>query len=128
MSEILSEPIRWLWWPYIAIGKLCMLDGDPGIGKSLLTIQIAARLSRADPLPDQQGKPTLHYGGPQTTLLLSTEDGLADTIKPAWKRPALTPQKFTCSPAGWAGKMNGTSSPSNNLTCWKRLSKPIARA
>jgi Domain of unknown function (DUF3854) len=33
MSDVNREPIRWLWWPYIAIAKICMLDGDPGIGK-----------------------------------------------------------------------------------------------
>jgi hypothetical protein len=82
MSGVEAEAIAWLWWPYIAVGKLCMLYGDPGIGKTLLMTQLAASLSLGDPLPDQQGKPTLAVGGPQTTLLLSTEDGLADTLKP----------------------------------------------
>jgi AAA domain len=82
MSDVTSEAVQWLWWPYIAVGKVCMLDGDPGIGKTLLMTQIAASLSQGQPLPDQQGEPTLPTGGPQTTLLLSTEDGLADTLKP----------------------------------------------
>jgi AAA domain len=82
MSDVEAEPITWLWWPYLAIGKLCMLDGDPGIGKTLLMTQLAASLSRGQPLPDQQGKFTLETDGPQPTLLLSTEDGLADTLKP----------------------------------------------
>jgi putative DNA primase/helicase len=33
MSEVQAKPITWLWWPYLAISKLAMLDGDPGIGK-----------------------------------------------------------------------------------------------
>jgi DNA repair protein RadA/Sms len=82
MSEVQRQSVHWLWWPYLAIGKLCMLDGDPGIGKTLLMTQIAASLSVGNPLPDQQGKPTLDVGGAQTTLMLSTEDGLADTLKP----------------------------------------------
>jgi AAA domain len=82
MSEVEAEPITWLWWPYLAVGKLCMLDGDPGIGKTLLMTRLAASLSRGEPLPDQQGKPELETGGPHATLVLSTEDGLADTLKP----------------------------------------------
>ena len=82
MDTVEAQPITWLWWPYIGVGKLCMLDGDPGVGKSLLMTQIAASLSRGDPLPDQQGQPTLPTDSPHATLLLSTEDGLADTLKP----------------------------------------------
>jgi hypothetical protein len=82
MSEVEAQPIEWLWWPYLAVGKIAMLDGDPGIGKSLLMTQIAASLSRGYPLPDQQGRLTLATGSPQSTLLLSTEDGLGDTLKP----------------------------------------------
>ena len=82
MSDIEAEPVEWLWELYIAIGKICMADGDPGIGKTLTATQLAARLSRGWPLPDQQGMLTLWPDGPQTTLILSTEDGLADTLKP----------------------------------------------
>jgi DNA repair protein RadA/Sms len=102
MSDVKSQPVRWLWWPYIAIGKLCMLDGDPGIGKSLLMTQIAANLSRGHPLPDQQGKPTLDPGGAQTALLLCTEDGLADTIKPRLETAGADCTKIHVL-TGWLG-------------------------
>jgi len=82
MDTVQAESVEWLWWPYIAVGNLCMLVGDPGVGKSLLMTQLAASLSRGYPLPDQQGQPTLPTGGPHVTLLLCTEDGLANTIKP----------------------------------------------
>src|SRR6266568_8092682 len=77
MDTVQAESVEWLWWPYIAVGNLCMLVGDPGVGKSLLMTQLAASLSRGYPLPDQQGQPTLPTGGPHVTLLLCTEDGLA---------------------------------------------------
>jgi archaellum biogenesis ATPase FlaH len=82
MDCVTAQPVEWLWWPYIAIGSLCMLDGDPGIGKSLLLTQIAATLSRGAALPDQQGEATLPTGEAQHTLLLSTEDSLVHTLKP----------------------------------------------
>ena len=82
MDTVEAHPVEWAWWPYIAIGTICMLDGDPGIGKSLLMAQLAASLSKDDPLPDQQGKPTLPAGGSHHTLILSTEDSLAHTLKP----------------------------------------------
>jgi hypothetical protein len=82
MDTVTRTPVTWLWWPYLAIGKLAMVDGDPGVGKSLLLTQIAAALSQSYPLPDQDGKVTFATGGPHTTVMLSTEDGLADTLKP----------------------------------------------
>jgi hypothetical protein len=82
MDTVTRTPVVWLWWPYIALGKLTMLDGDPGIGKSLLMTQLAASLSQGHPLPDQEGTPTFPTGSPHVTLMLSTEDGLADTLKP----------------------------------------------
>lgn len=80
MAESLSQistakPLRWLWEPYLARGKLAVLDGDPGIGKSLVTIDLAARLSRGDAVPG--GAPG---NGPGVTLLLSGEDN-GETVR-----------------------------------------------
>src|SRR6516164_9192272 len=82
MDTVTRTPVMWLWWPYIALGKLAMLDGDPGIGKTLLMTQLAANLSRSYPLPDQDGTVAFATGGPHVTVMLSTEDGLEDTLKP----------------------------------------------
>ena len=77
LSQIRPEPVRWLWEPFIPRGKLALLDGDPGVGKSLLTLDIAARLSRGGFLPDGS-----QATRPHTTLFLSGEDGAADTLRP----------------------------------------------
>ena len=45
LDRIPVRPIHWLWRPYLACGKLALLDGDPGAGKSLLTAGLAARLA-----------------------------------------------------------------------------------
>ena len=42
VSEVQEAPLRWLWVGRIPLGKLTLLDGDPGLGKSLLTLDLAA--------------------------------------------------------------------------------------
>ena len=86
MDEITGRPIEWLWYPYLAFGKLCVLDGDPGVGKTLFATQLAANVSRGHPMPDQQGKMTLSCGDPGIVIFLATEDDLEDTIKPRLER------------------------------------------
>jgi hypothetical protein len=58
------------------LAKLSILDGDPGVGKSLLTLDLCARLSTGRPCPD--GRPGL---GPANALVLNGEDAAADTIR-----------------------------------------------
>jgi hypothetical protein len=77
LAQVRAETVRWLWRPFLPRGKLTLLDGDPGVGKSLLTIDLAARLSRGGVLPD--GSPA---DRPHTVLLLNAEDSAADTTRP----------------------------------------------
>ena len=77
LGEATSRPINWLWPRYLPRGKLVILDGDPGTGKSLIALDIAARLSRGGPLPDGS-----ESGEPCQVLILSAEDGVEDTIRP----------------------------------------------
>ena len=75
--DVTAKPVEWLWPRYLARGKLALLDGDPEMGKSLVTLDLMARLSREAPLPD--GSPPRPRC---TSILLSTEDDAADTIRP----------------------------------------------
>lgn len=75
-STVKPERVSWLWPGRLAAGKITMLDGDPGLGKSTLTAEIAARISRGQPLPGGEA------GSPRGVVLLSAEDGAADTIVP----------------------------------------------
>jgi hypothetical protein len=77
LSQVQPGGLRWLWESYLPRGKLALLDGDPGVGKSLITIDLAARLSRGGPMPDGR-----RLDRPHVTLLLSAEDGAADTTRP----------------------------------------------
>jgi hypothetical protein len=77
LCDVIPESVDWLWEPFLPRGTLAVLDGDPGVGKSLLTLDLAARLSRGGPLPD--GKPLAH---PFLTLLLAAEDRAASALRP----------------------------------------------
>ena len=76
LSDIESKPLQWLWEKYIPRGKLTTLDGDPGLGKSLLTLDLAARITTGRPMTD--GSP----GVSGNVVLIAPEDSPADTIKP----------------------------------------------
>ena len=48
MSEVQSQEIEWLWYPFIPYGKLTIVQGDPGDGKTTLILNIAAKLSKGE--------------------------------------------------------------------------------
>jgi hypothetical protein len=75
-SDITSKPLRWLWPGRIPLGKLTLLIGDPGLGKSLMTIDIASRATRGTSFPDGA---TCESG---SVVFLSAEDDAGDTIRP----------------------------------------------
>lgn len=77
LSDIEPEEVRWLWYPYVPAGKLTLLEGDPGMGKSFITCSMAADISRGRQLPGQKAPMP-----PQRVLMLSAEDGLGDTVRP----------------------------------------------
>jgi RecA-family ATPase len=76
LSEVEVEAVTWLWKGRVPLGKLTILDGDPGMGKSTILLDLAARVSRGRAMPD--GFP----GVPGGVVILTAEDGLADTVRP----------------------------------------------
>ncbi|MFO0964653.1 MAG: AAA family ATPase [Gemmataceae bacterium] len=64
-SLLTPRPIHWLWPQFLARGKLALLDGDPGLGKSWLTLDLAARLSTTRPWPDQLPTPAEDHSAAQ---------------------------------------------------------------
>src|SRR5829696_9940279 len=78
LSDVAPESLRWLWRGRIPAGKITVLDGDPGLGKSTLLCELAARISRGDPLPGGDAEPST----PRGVLLFSAEDDVHDTIRP----------------------------------------------
>ena len=77
MSDVHSQEIEWLWYPFIPYGKLTIVQGDPGDGKTTMVLNIAAKLSKGEGLEEQ-----MKIAEPMNIIYQTAEDGLADTVKP----------------------------------------------
>ena len=77
MSEVQSQEIEWLWYPFIPYGKLTIIQGDPGDGKTTMVLNLAAKLSKGEALDEN-----MTVTEPVNVIYQTAEDGLADTVKP----------------------------------------------
>lgn len=76
-SEITARKVDWLWYPYIPFGKITVIQGDPGDGKTTLLLHIAALLSTGRPMPEEaENRDCMNI------IYQSAEDGAEDTLKP----------------------------------------------
>lgn len=76
-SSVHASKVNWLWYPYIPEGKITLLQGDPGDGKSTMMMHLIGEITRGGTTPD--GIP---FGKPGRVVYQCSEDGVADTIKP----------------------------------------------
>ena len=76
MSDIQPEEVQWLWYPYIPLGKLTVIQGDPGEGKTTFVLAVIAALTKGEALPEREPLDLVNI------LYQTAEDGLADTIRP----------------------------------------------
>ena len=79
LSEIRPEPVRWLWEDRIPLGKVTILQGEPGVGKSTLAFDLAARVSRGSDMPMVRGHAPIVPGN---VVIFCGGDDLADTVRP----------------------------------------------
>src|SRR5919112_1139465 len=100
LSEVETEQVTWLWRGWLALGKLSVLDGDPGLGKSATTLDIAARVSTGRLFPDGSECET-EAGG---VVILSAEDGLAETIKPRLEAAGADTPRISSLGTVWEGR------------------------
>ncbi|HEY2419040.1 MAG TPA: AAA family ATPase, partial [Steroidobacteraceae bacterium] len=75
-TEVREWAAAWLWPGWLPLGKLAIVDGDPGLGKSTLLFDLAARVSKDGVMPDGS------QGASGSVLILNAEDDAEDTIKP----------------------------------------------
>ena len=79
MSDVTPQGIAWLWKPYIPLGKITLMRGDPGQGKTTVSLTLAAIVSNGWAFPSESG---FTSADPGNVLYITAEDGLADTIAP----------------------------------------------
>jgi AAA domain len=79
MSDVVPEEVQWLWGGRIPLGKLTVLEGDPKGGKSTIGLDLAARVTTDGTMPDGSRS---DLDGPSNVVLMTAEDGLADTVRP----------------------------------------------
>jgi DNA repair protein RadA/Sms len=82
-SEIEPKEVSWLWYPFIPYGKVTLLQGDPGDGKSTFMLNIAALLTRGENLPfaEPESPPE-----PMNIIYQTTEDDAEDTVVPRFMK------------------------------------------
>ena len=76
MSEVQQTEVEWLWYPYIPFGKLTIIQGNPGEGKTFFAMQLAAACTNRRFLPQMEPFE------PFNMIFQTAEDGLGDTVKP----------------------------------------------
>ena len=79
-TEVESKKVNWLWYPYIPYGKLTILQGDPGDGKTTFILSLIATLSNGEHLPFSETKVS------GISIYQNAEDDISDTIKPRLER------------------------------------------
>ena len=128
VADVDRELVTWLWRDRIPRGKVTVLDGDPGTGKSTLTVTITAKVTTGSPFPDgarpERGD----------VILLSAEDDIGDTIRPrleaagadlarCWVLPDITPYVSPEEKRNHPGRLNCPPTWTRSKA-WSRTSTP----
>lgn len=84
MDQVEVEEIEWLFYPFIPYGKVTIIQGDPGEGKTTVVLQIIAKLTKGEAILSEtsEGKSEEIGVEPINVIYQTAEDGLGDTIKP----------------------------------------------
>lgn len=77
LTSVVARSVQWLWRGRIPLGAITLLDGEPGTGKSTMTIDIGARVSVGAPMPEEEDA-----APPAGVVIVSAEDSAETTIKP----------------------------------------------
>ena len=84
MENVAVDQVEWLLYPFIPYGKVTIIQGDPGEGKTTMVLQIIAKLTKGEPvLPVKDGEEVTAEKAdePVNVIYQTAEDGLGDTIK-----------------------------------------------
>jgi hypothetical protein len=92
LAEVQPRPVQWLWEGRVPLGKVTLLDGEPGSGKSLLALDLAARVSRGASMPLSRAK----AAGPSNVVIFNDDDNLADTVRPRLEAAGADLSRIRC--------------------------------
>ena len=90
-DEIEIRDVEWLWYPYIPFGKITLIQGDPGDGKSTFALNLAAMLTAGIPFPFTETDGSTE---PMTVIYQNTEDDSADTVMPRFLQAGGDPSRI----------------------------------
>src|SRR5258708_37708143 len=76
LADETPEEVQWLWKPYVPLGKVTLLEGDPESGKSYLSLAVAAHISKGKNLPDYGVPSVANQRARRNVLLLTGRDGM----------------------------------------------------
>src|SRR5215475_12266442 len=108
-AKVKPEPIRWLWPDWLSLGKLHLLAGSPGTGKTTIAVSLAAAITTGAAWPD---------GGtcqPGDVLVWSGEDGIADTLLPRFLAAGGDPRHLHFAGAVSDGGRDRPFNPASDL-------------
>ena len=101
LADVQPEEIKWLWWERIPLGKVTVIFGEAGVGKTSLALELAARVSTGKNWPDQEENTK-----PGQVLILNGEDSLNETVSPKLRAAGADLSKI--SALGKIQKVGGT--------------------
>ena len=90
-SSVEPKEITWLWYPFIPIGKVTIIQGDPGDGKSTFMLTLAALMTKGEPFPFSGSD----YTEPKNVIYQTSEDDADDTVVPRFLKAGGNPDYLT---------------------------------
>ncbi len=94
LSEVEEREVEWLWPGFLPRGELCALQGDPGVGKSLIAQTVAAELTKGGKLPAHEGRGMFIEAEQCNVLWLSKEDAPEYVLKPRFRHAGGDESRF----------------------------------
>ena len=90
-ESIEPKEVKWLWYPFIPIGKVTIVQGDPGDGKSTFMLKLAALMTKGEPFPFTEDESS----DPKHVIYQTTEDDADDTVVPRFLNAGGDPKHLT---------------------------------
>ena len=99
MQDVEAKEVKWLWYPYIPYGKITIIQGDPGEGKTTLVLNLAALLTRGEKLPesDTVAEQLVILDPLQAYLGAKVDMHRANEVRPVFKHLATVAEKYGCA-------------------------------